>query len=226
MFEIIHKNENFIICKKPVGVQSQKASNGGKSMIELIARELNIPEGEVHPVHRLDKLVGGTMVYAIGKEGAKKLSQIVSENRMQKRYLAVIHGRPEEDKGIFKDLLFKDSSKNKSYVVKRMRRGVKEASLEYEVIDTKETNGEKISLVRILLHTGRTHQIRVQFASRGMPLVGDRRYGSGKDNCPVALHSYSLEFINPFNNNNEEFISEPNREETPWDMFEVNWSLT
>ena len=219
MFEIIHKDKNFIICKKPVGVQSQQALDGSKSMIELIAEELGVSESEVYPIHRLDRQVSGIMIYAIGKASAGKLSRIVSENQMQKRYLAIIHGRPDNDKGIFKDLLFKDSAKNKSYVVKRMRKGVKEASLEYEVIDSAELNEDKISLVKILLHTGRTHQIRVQFASRGMPLLGDRRYGSGRDNCNPALYSHSLEFINPFNNSREMFSSEPDYKEAPWNIF-------
>lgn len=217
MIEIIHKEENFVVCKKPVGVQSQKSE--GKNMIELLAETLGMEETNVYPIHRLDNLVGGTMVYATTKSGAKELSRIVSENRMQKTYLAVIHGEPEKEKDILKDLLFKDSSKNKTFAVKRMRKGVKEASLEYEVINTTENNGQKLTLLKILLHTGRTHQIRVQFSSRKMPLVGDRRYGSGKDGCNVALFSSSLKFENPFTKEYESYLCEPDWNEFPWKLF-------
>ena len=217
MVEIIHKDKNFVICKKPIGVHSQKAD--GKNMLTLLSDTLKIPETEIYPIHRLDNLVGGTMVYATSKDGARKLSTIVSNNEMQKTYLAVIHGKPEKDCDTLKDLLFKDSSKNKSFVVRRMRKGVKEASLEYTVLKTHEHDGNQLSLVKILLHTGRTHQIRVQFSSRGFPLAGDRRYGSGKDNCSVALHSYSLEFTNPFTNKKELYTADPDWSTYPWNLF-------
>lgn len=217
---IIHKEKHFVICTKVPGVSSQASSDGKKTMIDLIATELGISPADVHPVHRLDNPVGGTMVYAISKEGAGMLGKLASENRMQKRYLAVICGEPIEKEGIFKDLLFKDSSKNKSYVVKRMRKGVKEASLEYKTLATTEYEGNTYSLVEILLHTGRTHQIRVQFASRKMPLVGDRRYGSGKDGMPLGLWSYSLDFANPFNHGKEEhYKTMPDNSELPWSIF-------
>ena len=191
-------------------------------MIELLAEELNIASEEVHPVHRLDTPVGGTMVYATTKEGARELGKLVSENRMQKQYLAVVCGKPEEDEGILCDLLFKDSFKNKSFVVKRMRKGVKKASLEYKTLATAEHEGNTYSLVSILLHTGRTHQIRVQFASRKMPLTGDRRYGSGKDGMPLGLWCRSLEFENPFKNKNTiYFETKPDTDAYPWKLFDI-----
>ena len=159
------------------------------------------------------------MVYAITKEGASLLGKTLSENRMQKRYLAVICGNPQESEATLTDLLFKDSSKNKSYVVKRMRKGVKKASLEYKVLATADYNGNTYSLLQILLHTGRTHQIRVQFASRKMPLTGDRRYGSGKDSMPLGLWSKSLEFQNPFTKEAVYFETEPPKDELPWKLF-------
>lgn len=217
---IIHKEKNFVICTKAPGVSSQASSDGKKTMIDLIATDLGISPADVHPVHRLDNPVGGTMVYAITKEGAGKLGKLASENRMQKHYLAVICGNPPDKEGIFKDLLFKDSSKNKSYVVKRMRKGVKEASLEYQTLATAEYEGNTYSLVKILLHTGRTHQIRVQFASRKMPLVGDRRYGSGKDGMPLGLWSFSLDFANPFDDNKEvHYETLPDKNNLPWSIF-------
>lgn len=219
---IIHKEKHFAICQKPTGISSQKSSDGKESMIELVAKTLNISENDVHPIHRLDNPVGGTMVYATSKEGARELGKLVSENKMQKRYLAVICGVPEEKSGVLCDLLFKDSSKNKSYVVKRMRKGVKKASLEYKSLAVKEYEGNMYTLVEVLLHTGRTHQIRVQFASRKMPLTGDRRYGSGKDNLPLGLWCYSLDFDNPFQRNNAvHYESMPDMEKLPWSLFEL-----
>ena len=216
---IIHKEKNFVICQKKAGISSQITGDGKENMIELIAKELGVNPQQVHPVHRLDNPVGGTMVYAITKEGASLLGKTLSDNRMQKRYLAVICGNPQESEATLTDLLFKDSSKNKSYVVKRMRKGVKKASLEYKVLATADYNGNTYSLLQILLHTGRTHQIRVQFASRKMPLTGDRRYGSGKDSMPLGLWSKSLEFQNPFTKEAVYFETEPPKDELPWKLF-------
>ncbi len=189
-------------------------------MPTAISAETGMPVCNIHPVHRLDNPVGGTMIYAPGKESAAKLSEMVAKGNMQKTYLAVVHGKPEEEKGVFKDLLFKDSSKNKSFVVKRMRKGVKEASLEYEVLDTVCFEDKEMTLVKILLHTGRTHQIRVQFSHRKMPLAGDRRYGSGKDDCSVALWSYAIGFDSPFDNARKEYSSVPDTTQFPWNLFD------
>ncbi len=217
---IIHKENDFVICQKPAGISSQKAKDGKTSMIELVANELGIPKESVYPIHRLDNAVGGTMIYAVTKDGARKLSQIVAENKMKKRYLAVICAIPEEKEAVLCDLLFKDSSKNKSYVVKRMRKGVKKASLEYKTLKTAEHDGKSYSLIDVLLHTGRTHQIRVQFASRKMPLAGDRKYGSGKDGFELGLWSHCLEFENPFDNSKLlEFKTEPDWNKMPWMLF-------
>ena len=213
------ENENYIICNKPVGVSSQKSPDG-KDMPNLIFQKAQIPLSKIHPIHRLDNPVGGTMIYAIGSKSASLLSKLISENKLKKEYFAVIHGEPEIGETVLKDLLFKDSSKNKSFVVKRMRKGVKEASLEYKVLSTVCYNEEKVSLVRIILHTGRTHQIRVQFSHRKMPLLGDRRYGSGKDNCSVALWSHSLSFVSPFDGREKVYSSIPDIESFPWCLFE------
>ena len=115
-----------------------------------------------------------------------------SEHTIDKVYLAVVEGNPAEDRGVYEDLLFKDSRKNKSFVVKRLRKGVKKASLEYEVMDTAKAHGKILTLVKIKLHTGRTHQIRVQFSSRKMPLCGDGKYGSKDNRCTVALWSHCI----------------------------------
>ena len=144
--------------------------------------------GEIYPIHRLDKNVGGCMVYARTKKAAAALSRAVQDGQMQKEYVALVHGTPPEA-GDWQDLLWKDSAKNKVFVVKRERKGVKKARLEF----TRLTAGEE-SLVRILLHTGRSHQIRVQFASRGFPLVGDHKYGSHDEATSPMLFSCALTF--------------------------------
>lgn len=220
MLNIIYKNENYIVCQKPVGISSQKTDDN-KDMLSLISRETGISLDNIYPVHRLDTLTGGTMIYALNKKSASSISKLISENSMHKYYLAVIHGRPQEEKAIFKDLLFKDSKTNKSFVVKRSRKGVKEASLEYELLGTVSCDNSDISLVRVLLHTGRTHQIRVQFSHRGLPLLGDRRYGSGKDNCSVALWSNTIEFVSPFDGQEVSFSTMPDLDTYPWNMFDL-----
>ena len=144
--------------------------------------------GEIFPIHRLDKNVGGVMVYARTKQAAASLSKAVQDGSLVKEYVALVHGTPPEN-GDWTDLLFKDSTKNKVFVVKKERRGVKKARLEFRRLSEGDT-----SLVRIRLHTGRSHQIRVQFSSRGFPLVGDHKYGA-RDSSPAPyLYSCKLTF--------------------------------
>ncbi len=190
--EILYSDEHIVVCIKPVGVLSQSDSLGGESMITLLSKMFGC---EIYPLHRLDKGVSGVMVYAKTKLAAARLSQDIAERRFKKEYLAVVHGVPENS-GEMKDLLFKDSCKNKSFVVDRKRKGVKEASLQYKLIKTDGQN----SLVEILLHTGRTHQIRVQFASRKMSLLGDKKYGAIDNFKNIALFSYRLSFNHPKTN--------------------------
>lgn len=183
--EIIYDDKFICVCVKDAGVLSE---NGG--MPELLKEKLGIKE--LFCVHRLDRDVGGVMVYAKTSEAAAKLSAMIAERRFRKEYLAVVEGLPEKC-GEMRDLLFHDAAKNKTYVVNRLRRGVKEAVLEYETLD----RADGLSLVRILLHTGRSHQIRVQFASRKMPLCGDGKYGSFHRELPLSLWAFSLSFPHP-----------------------------
>lgn len=177
--EILYSDKNLIVCIKEVGLDSEK------QVPEVLKAEFG---GEIFTVHRLDLNVGGVMVYARNKHTAAELSRVIAEGRMVKEYVAMVHGSPEKE-GVLEDLLFKDSRKNKVFVVKRQRAGVKKASLEY----VRLTEGEQ-SLVRIRLHTGRSHQIRVQFASRGYPLVGDHKYGSKSEQTSPKLYSCKLSF--------------------------------
>ena len=187
---ILYEDKHIVVCRKERGLLSQQDSKGGTNMIDLLSEEC---KSEIYPVHRLDKDVGGVMVYAKTQKAAASLSQQVADRTFIKLYLALVHSSPEEEKGTMEDLLFFDKSKNKSFTVKKERRGVKKALLEYECIETKE---EK-TLVKIKLHTGRTHQIRVQFASRKIPLYGDRRYGARDEEKTIALWSYFIEFDHP-----------------------------
>lgn len=177
--EILFSDRDIVLCVKPVGLDSE---------IQMPAALKETLGGEIFPVHRLDKNVGGVMIFACTQAAAASLSKAIQEGKLIKEYVALVHGNPPES-GDWEDLLWKDSRKNKVFVVKRMRGGVKKARLEF----TRLTSGEE-SLVRIRLHTGRSHQIRVQFASRGYPLVGDHKYGA-RDNVPAPmLYSCKLTF--------------------------------
>ena len=187
--EILFEDKELIVAIKERGLISEE--NPGKPNMVTLLKELT--KGEIYPVHRLDKDVGGVMVYAKSKKAAAELSKQAGDRTMKKTYLARLHGTPEEKSGMLEDLLFFDKSKNKSFVVKKERRGVKKALLNYRVISEKDGN----ALVEVELLTGRTHQIRVQFASRKMPLFGDRRYGAKDDSKIIALWSKEISFIHP-----------------------------
>lgn len=199
--EILFEDGEILVCIKPVGVVSQ-ADETENNMITLLEK---LTGGTVYPLHRLDREVGGVMVYAKSRFAAACLSKNIAEHKFKKEYMALVHGKPPENRGEMRDLLFKDSRKNKSFVVKRMRKGVKEALLDYEVLNSK--NG--LSLVKILLHTGRTHQIRVQFASRKMPLAGDKKYGANDDFNNICLWSYKITFNHPKTKEKLEFEKIP-----------------
>lgn len=187
--DILFQNKEILVCIKPAGVASQEGK--GENMPCLL-RELCHCDS-IYPVHRLDTVTSGIMVYAKTSVAAAFLTKQISENRFIKEYTAVVHGIVTPEKGIMEDFLFKDSKKNKSFVVKRERKGVKKAVLGYETLE----NTEKLSLVKIKLHTGRTHQIRVQFSSRKHPVYGDGKYGAS-DNLPyIALFAHSLTFTDP-----------------------------
>ena len=210
--KILFEDKHLLVAEKDAGILSEP-DGSGNDIVTLCSQHTG---SECFLVHRLDRGTGGVMVLAKTKAAAGKLSALVSERAFSKEYLAVIKGCPDEKEGVFKDLLFKDSRKNKSFVVNRERRGVKEASLEYRVLETLHDT----SLVLVKLHTGRTHQIRVQFASRKMPLLGDGKYGSRDNKCETALWSCRLSFKHPITGEDVRCTSLPPRE-YPWDMFEI-----
>lgn len=190
--EILYSDRDLAVCIKPVGMDSEI------EVPEAITQQLG---GAVFPIHRLDKNVGGVMVYARTKHAAAELSKSVQEGHMIKEYAAMVHGSPPES-GDWEDLLWKDSKKNKVFVVKRQRTGVKKARLEFRTLRSGET-----SLVHIRLHTGRSHQIRVQFSSRGYPLVGDHKYGSRDERTEPMLFSHRITF--PWKGQTKLFEADP-----------------
>lgn len=177
--EILYSDKDLAVCIKPVGLDSEH---------ELPEKLQNMLPGDIFPVHRLDKNVGGVMVFARTKAAAAALNKIIAEGNMEKHYVALVHGTPPE-KGDWTDLLWKDSSKNKVFVVKRQRKGVKPARLEF--LRLRDTDP---ALVKVRLHTGRSHQIRVQFATRGYPLLGDHKYGARDEHTAPMLFSCRIAF--------------------------------
>ena len=220
--KILFEDADIIVCTKPRGVLSQSDEHGGKSMVTLIEERISADGTKpyVAVVHRLDTAVGGVMVYAKSKPCAAKLSACVCDKELfKKQYIAVICGKPEEARGVYRDLLFKDTHLSKSFVVDKMRKGVKEASLEYETLGYNEK--EDLSLVKITLHTGRTHQIRVQFSSRKTPLSGDKKYGARDGRNMLALWSYSLSFFHPSSKKPMSFCALPDENEGIWQLFDL-----
>lgn len=188
--KILHHDKDIVICIKPIGVASENTENKD-GLPDLLSEQLG--EKYIATLHRLDVGVGGVMAYALNPKSAAFLSREISEGRFDKKYFARVYGCPEENEGIYEDLLFKDSKKNKSFVVKKERKGVKKAKLSYKVLES----DEKTSLVDILLFTGRSHQIRVQFSSRNMPLIGDGKYGAKDNEKNIALMCHALSFTHP-----------------------------
>lgn len=208
--EILFQDAHVVVAVKPCGVLSE-AHESEPNMVTLLG-------GNVLAVHRLDRNVGGVMVYAKCKKAAAALSRAVQGDLLCKEYTAIVTGTPTPPSGELCDYLFKDSAKNKSFVVDRARKGAKEARLSYEVRDTLAVEGVTYSRVQVRLHTGRSHQIRVQFASRGWPLAGDGKYGSRVKAGVPALFASSLSFPHPQSGKMLHF-SAPVPKGFPWDLF-------
>jgi len=209
--QIIYQDTDVLVCVKPPRVLSTDEPGG---LPELVRQELNDPNADVRTVHRLDRVVSGLMVLARNAKSASELSRQVREDVFHKEYLAVVHGSPEYDVGKFYDLLFRDKARKMTMVVPQSGKNVQPASLSYRVL----ARCKGMSKVRIQLETGRTHQIRVQFASRGMPLVGERKYSTLEDDCEIALWSYKVGFNHPATGEWVEFSLEPPGN-YPWSSF-------
>ena len=208
--DVLYQDKELVVCRKAPGLLSE--GEGPDSLVTLLSRQCGVP---VYPVHRLDRGAAGLMVFARSQASAAALSRAVQEKRLNKEYFALVSGVPTPAAGEMTDFLFKDSQKGKVFAVKRPRKGVREARLTYRTLWS--GGAEPVSLVRIRLDTGRTHQIRVQFSSRGMPLLGDGKYGS-RVKGELALFSCALGFPHPVTGQRMEFFDKPRG--APWDRVE------
>ena len=219
MPKILFEDKFIIVCIKPGGVASELTSSGNDMPTLLSDHRADRGEDDyIGVVHRLDMPVGGVMVYTKRNDTAAQLSKQMADGAFSKEYLAIVEGHTE-DEGRMEDLLFHDKAKNKTYVVDRERKGVHHAALEFSTLARKEIDGNEYSLVKIKLLTGKTHQIRVQFASRRMPLLGDGKYGASNSNCPIALWSHTLSFVHPKSGKTVSFSQEPDKSSLPWLLF-------
>lgn len=208
MIEIVYQDADILVCVKPPRVLSTDEPGG---LPELLRQTLGNPEADVRTVHRLDRVVSGLMVLARNSKAASELSRQIREESFQKTYLAVLHGRPEKESDTLVDLLGRDKARKMTFVAPAPAKGIQEASLSYSVRSARDG----MSLIKVRLHTGRTHQIRVQFASRGLPLVGERKYSTLDDPCEIALFSHAIGFFHPATGQWMEFTREP-PESFPW----------
>ncbi len=203
---ILYQDAHIVVCVKPARVLSTDEPGG---LPELLRAALGTED--FRTVHRLDRVVSGLMVVARNAAAASELSRQIREDRFQKEYLAVLHGMPAESSGRLTDLLLRDKARKMTFVTDTPQKGALESSLTYQVLGSKN----QLTKVRIRLETGRTHQIRVQFSSRGWPLVGERKYAELEDPCEIALWSYRLGFAHPATGEAMVFSLEPPAE-YPW----------
>ena len=209
--EIIYEDADILVCIKPPKVLSTDEPGG---LPELVRQFLQDASADLRTVHRLDRAVSGLMVLARNAKAASALSRQIREGEFRKEYLAVVHGAPESPQGTMKDLLVRDKARKMTMVAQTPGKGVQEAVLHYQSLETVAG----MSKQRIQLVTGRTHQIRVQFSSRGMPLVGERKYAEPADDCHIALWSYRLAFAHPRTGQSMDFSKNP-PETYPWNLF-------
>lgn len=206
--EILYLDKDILVCVKPARVLSTDEPDG---LPDLVRKAIGEPSADLRTVHRLDRVVSGLMVLARNANAASELSRQIRDNEFKKEYLAVIHGNPSESSGRLRDLLWRDKARKMTFVADQEGKNVQEAILDYQVL----SSNREFSKVQIQLNTGRTHQIRVQFSSRGMPLVGERKYAALDDPCEIALWSYRLVFRHPENGELLEFSKDP-PEVWPW----------
>ena len=213
--DILYADSRILVCVKPAGVLSAGDEPG--CMPALVREALGDEHACVRSVHRLDAQVSGLMVFARSQMAASLLSEQIRTHTFQKEYLAVVHGAFDAPSGQMEDLLWYNRSLRKARVMEAPGKDVKRALLSYDVLGFSET--VNASLVKIRLHTGRTHQIRVQFSSRGHALFGDRKYGAGEaDACAIALWSWKLSFAHPQSGKIVCFSKNP-PDSFPWNLF-------
>lgn len=211
--ELIYLDDDIVVCVKPARVLSTDEPGG---LPDLVREKLADPKADVRTVHRLDRVVSGLMVLARNARSASELSRQIRDGEFEKEYLAVVHGKPEAEKGSFRDLLGRDKARKMTFIAPEPGKGIQEALLHYRL----EASTEKFSRVRIRLVTGRTHQIRVQFSGREMPLVGERKYAVLEDPCEIALWSCALGFTHPTTGKKMTFFLDPPKA-YPWTEFSI-----
>ena len=209
--KIIYLDNDIVVCVKPQRVLSTDEPGG---VPDLVREALGDPKADVRTVHRLDRVVGGLMVMARNARAASELSRQIREDQFQKEYTAVVHGWPETPTGRLCDLLYRDKARKMTFVVTEPGKDVQPAALSFQTL----AKTDEMSKVRIQLETGRTHQIRVQFSSRGLPLVGERKYSELDDDCEIALWSSKIGFAHPTAHNKMEFTLNP-PDVFPWNCF-------
>lgn len=202
MLEICYQDADILVCIKPPRVLSTDEPDG---LPDLVREALGNEKADVRTVHRLDRVVSGLMVLARNAKAASELSRQIREDSFGKTYLAVVHGCPPKQTDTLVDLLGRDKARKMTFVAAEPAKGVQEASLSYQVLHS----AQDMTRVQIQLHTGRTHQIRVQFASRGMPLVGERKYSTLDDPCEIALFSAGISFDHPVTGERMTFTHQP-----------------
>ena len=200
MIDILYADKDIVVCIKPPRVLSTDEPGG---LPELLRETLGA--SDFRTVHRLDRVVSGLMVVARNASAASELSRQIREDTFEKEYQAVLHGCPAQQEDRLTDLLLRDKARKMTMVVHEAGKDVQPAALRYQVL----SGNQKLTRVRIQLETGRTHQIRVQFASRGLPLVGERKYSELDDPCQIALWSFRLAFAHPATGKQMEFTQEP-----------------
>ena len=210
--EILYQDAEILVCLKPPRVLSTDEPGG---LPELLRAALGDAAAKLRTVHRLDRVVGGVMVLARNARSASVLSRAIREGAFQKEYLAVVHGETEAEAEL-RDLVYRDKARKMTFVAQEAGKGIQEAVLRYETLG--RSGG--LSLVRVALLTGRTHQIRVQFSSRGLPLAGERKYCEPRDDCGLALWSHRLRFAHPLSGEPMDFCAMPPAA-FPWELFSL-----
>lgn len=218
MIPVLYEDKSLVVCVKPVGVLSAPEPGKRRNMPDLLKKQTRAYRMDT--IHRLDQPVGGVMVYSKSSKATPGLYKQMAGHRIVKEYLAVVCGVPAQPSGTWEDWLLKDSARCKSRVVAPNTRGAKDASLSYRVLATVQQDGVPLTLVKVRLHTGRTHQIRVQFSSRRLPLLGDEKYGglAAENFRGLGLWSYHLAFRHPLTGATVDNVCPPPTE-YPWTLF-------
>ncbi|MFC4404134.1 RluA family pseudouridine synthase [Gracilibacillus xinjiangensis] len=220
---ILHEDNHLLAVEKPVNVPVQADRSQDEDLLNILKKDIKQryqKPGNVYLalVHRLDRPVGGAMVFAKTSKAASRLSDAIRRNSVTKQYLAVIHGLPYKKSGRLEDYLVKDRQKNIVRTASERETKAKKAVLDYQVLET----SNNFSLVKVDLHTGRPHQIRVQFASRGFPLFGDQKYGAkvNKPGQQIALWSHCIGFDHPVKKE-ETYCDSIPPNDYPWNLWEA-----